>query len=198
MLSKDKVFIMGFILLIFLNIGALYKIWDLQREKGAWPFVVDLQQKLTSGNLQSLTGEEINLAIPDSLLTLVVFFSPSDCVGCLEEAKIWESLHEKFKESALKVIGVASSYRRNSVERFVQKEGLTFPIIFDYRGKQTLKLGVLFTPFKVVLNQWGGVLFTDVSHRRSDNQKKFGEIIEYLVKNRERYFLAGRFEPFLK
>ncbi len=198
MLTKDKIFVAGFILLIFMNIGALYRIWDLQREKKEWPLVVDLHQKLTSGNLNSLTGEEIDLTIPDSLLTLVIFFSPSDCVGCLEEAKIWENLHKEFKGYALRVIGVASSYKRNSVERFVQKEGLTFPIIFDYKGKQSLKLGILLTPFKVVLNQWGGILFTDPPHKGSEDQNKFGEIVEYLVKNRETYFVAGRFEPFIK
>ena len=61
------------------------------------------------------------------------------CGPCTDEMPALESLYRKFKQKGLSVLGVSVDQDRNAVQRFVNENKITFPIVTDGEGSVSSK-----------------------------------------------------------
>jgi thiol-disulfide isomerase/thioredoxin len=84
--------------------------------------------------LKSLTNENVSLASLKGKLVLIDFFYKS-CYPCMLALPVLQSLHEKYKDKGLMIIGIDPYDKRESnIAEFLAKRGITYPVLLE--GKQ--------------------------------------------------------------
>lgn len=136
--------------------------------------------------LSDLDGREFDSDALDAKLTLLIFFSVSDCPVCLEDAPFWEELNLKFGKRGLKVVGVGEAYDKEDLRRFASVKRLSFPILFDIGFEVKERFGDFATPAKVVLGSRREILLIqstwgDVEEQQHDREE-FTSGLERLLK----------------
>lgn len=111
-------------------------------------------------------------------LTLIVFFSPHDCVSCLGETSVWEELEREYGPKGLKVLGMVCSDDHLATGRFADAEGLSFPIVHVDSVYMKNRLGIAQTPFKVLLDSTLTVVYLNGPNSESLEQLRFKAVIE--------------------
>lgn len=135
--------------------------------------------------LQDLDGKEFDSDDLNSKLTLLIFFSVSDCPVCLEEARFWEGIEKQFSTKGVNVLGIGEAYDKQDLKRFVSVKKISFPVLFDKNFKVKQKFGDFTTPAKVVVNSKKEILL--IRHTPSDveeqehAQKEFTSVITQLL-----------------
>lgn len=85
--------------------------------------------------LTSLSNEKVSLESLKGKLILIDFFYKS-CYPCRLALPVLQSLHEKYKDKGLAIIGVDPYDKRESnIAEFLAKRGVTYPVLLQ--GKQT-------------------------------------------------------------
>lgn len=135
--------------------------------------------------LQDLHGEEFHLDRLNSKLTVLIFFSVSDCPVCLEEAAFWEEIKVDFSPKGVNVVGVGEAYGKQDLERFVAVKKLSFPVLFDKDFKVKRQFGDFITPAKVILNSRKEILFIQSATTDIDEQvhaqREFEKVLTELL-----------------
>lgn len=85
--------------------------------------------------LKSLSGETVRLSDLHGQAVLVNLWA-TWCPPCREEMPTLEKMYNEYKDQGLAVVGVNMTYQddRQAVAPFVEKHGLTFPILLDETG----------------------------------------------------------------
>lgn len=73
---------------------------------------------------------------------VVVNFWASWCVPCRDEAPVLQQTYERYRDDGLVVVGVDVNDFRADARRFMQKFGLTYPVVYDGKGSTIGKWGV--------------------------------------------------------
>jgi hypothetical protein len=110
---------------------------------------------------------------PDSDFTLFVFFSPTDCPGCLREAGVWQRLFQDRKTLHLSVIGIMNHCSQQEAEAARRELGITFPVLFDANSVLASSFGFQKTPEKILLNKQDQVILTSPSYQQEEMQRLF-------------------------
>jgi len=135
--------------------------------------------------LQDLHGKECDVDKLNSKLTVLIFFSVSDCPVCLEDAPFWEEIKVEFSPKGVNVVGVGEAYDKQDLERFVSVKKLSFPILFDKNFKVKRKFGDFITPAKVVVNSKKEILLirstTSDIEEQVHAQKEFKRVLTQLL-----------------
>jgi peroxiredoxin len=105
--------------------------------------------------LPDLEGRPVSLSSFGGRLVLLHFWA-TWCPTCREEMTI---LDQAARAHAGKVVilGVNLGEKRATVASYVEKTGLTFPILLDTRGKVASAYGVLSLPITLVISPDGRV-----------------------------------------
>jgi len=69
--------------------------------------------------------------------TVLVHIWATWCAPCLEELPSLESLYREYKDKGLTIMAVSIDKKKDTVKRFVEELGLTFPVLLDPKGKVT-------------------------------------------------------------
>lgn len=138
--------------------------------------------------LQDLDGKEFNSDDLNSKLTLLIFFSVSDCPVCLEEARFWEETKEQFNPKGVNVLGIGEAYDKQDLKRFVSVKKLSFPILFDKNYEVKQKFGDFTTPAKVLVNSKKEILLiqstsSDVEEQEHTRKEFTSVLIQLLAAN---------------
>lgn len=121
------------------------------------------------------TGEPINL-IPESKYRLLIFFSPTDCPSCLDEFRVWESLSSGYERSRLQVVGVLTNASLDESRSFMKALKPSFSLYLDNDKEIERTMGLPHdTPFKVLTDPNGKVVFADGPNYDPFKQKAFGD-----------------------
>jgi cytochrome c biogenesis protein CcmG/thiol:disulfide interchange protein DsbE len=80
------------------------------------------------------------------------------CLPCVKKLPRVEALHKKYKDRGLVVIGVHSAQGSTDVEKFLQKNGVTFPTAID-NGDSATRYTVMGWPTYFLINKTGNVVW---------------------------------------
>jgi cytochrome c biogenesis protein CcmG/thiol:disulfide interchange protein DsbE len=105
--------------------------------------------------LEDIAGEEISLSDLRGQVVLVNFWA-SWCPPCRAEMAAMEVAYNTYKERGFTILAINSTIqdKKSSAIDFVNENGLTFPILFDYDGSVTsaYRIGALPTSFFIDRN----------------------------------------------
>jgi len=73
---------------------------------------------------------------------VVVNFWASWCVPCRDEAPVLQKTYERYRDRGLVVLGVDVNDFRKDARRFMERYGLTYPVVYDGKGSTVGKWGV--------------------------------------------------------
>jgi cytochrome c biogenesis protein CcmG/thiol:disulfide interchange protein DsbE len=79
------------------------------------------------------------------------------CLPCRTEAPLLERFHQQYKDQVL-FLGVNVQDKESEALRFVQQYGLTFPSVYDERGRIGIEYGYYGVPETFIIDRNGIVL----------------------------------------
>jgi thiol-disulfide isomerase/thioredoxin len=137
-----------------------------------------LPEKTVAPNweLQSLEGEKISLNHLRGQLVLVDFFYKS-CYPCMLAIPGLQSLHEKYKNEGLKIIGIDIHDTKDSgIAGFLSKRGVTYPVVLG--GKDASEqYHVSGLPTIYLIDKVGKIIFS-----KDGYEKGFEETLEQIIR----------------
>ena len=106
--------------------------------------------------LPDIDGRQVSLSSFKGRLVLLHFWA-TWCPTCREEMTILEEAARAHTDS-LVILGVNLGEKRATVASYVEKTGITFPILLDTRGKVASAYGVLSLPITLAIGPDGKVV----------------------------------------
>jgi peroxiredoxin len=117
---------------------------------------------ITEGNvppdfeLITLDGEKMSLSSLEGKKVILNFWA-TWCPPCREEMPDMQKIHDEYEgEVVVAAVNLTSSEKNiDSVKRFVDELGLTFPVLLDEDGKINKQFEVLSYPTSYIINEDG-------------------------------------------
>jgi len=83
------------------------------------------------------------------------------CKPCMEQMPHFQSLQEKYKDQ-INILAVNININENMkyISDVISKNGLTMPVLLDKEGKLSEALGLVGTPFSVLINTDNNIVYT--------------------------------------
>ncbi len=94
---------------------------------------------------------------------IVVNFWASWCIPCKDEAPFLQKTYEANKEQGLVVIGIDAQDFRKDARRFLERFGLTYPVVYDGKGSTLGKWGVTGFPETFFVDRSGKLVGERIS-----------------------------------
>jgi len=104
-----------------------------------------------SGRL--ISGQYIRTSEFSSNFILLIFFNQLDCPDCLIESIVWNSVHNSFPDSIVKVVGIANGISASHLIKYIKEKQFDFPVIYDKEDSLKSKLKITITPLRVILDR---------------------------------------------
>lgn len=106
----------------------------------AWPATIG--DPAPNFSLPALSGQATSLDEFKGKVVLLNFWA-SWCTPCQEELPELQKIYQKYRERGFEVLGVNIDKKQANAEKFVQRLGLSFPVVLDpesatiraYRGR---------------------------------------------------------------
>ena len=92
-----------------------------------------------------------------------------------------ESLHQRFKGEKFSIIAIDLEESKDTVLKYVLKNGLSYFNLLDSDGQVSAMYGVRSTPMKMLIDKDGNLLAAALGYRDWE-QDEFIQLIETLVK----------------
>jgi len=149
---------------------------------------VDITKNAQSVLLSHLTLSDLRARLisrgflPGREYTLLVFFSPTDCPACLQEATQWQKLHLEGQGLNLSIVGIMNHPSISEGETYIKRFKVTFPILFDNRGLLRAHYKIIETPEKLLADSTGAILLRDHSNRTQERQIAFEQAVRKTLK----------------
>lgn len=80
--------------------------------------------------LKNLDGKTVRLTDYRGKVVLIDFWA-TWCPPCLKELPHIQTIHEKYREQGLVVLAISTDREKSAVPPFLEKNGYTFPVLFD-------------------------------------------------------------------
>lgn len=124
-------------------------------EKGEPPRQpAEIGKKAPPFALKSLEGKTVRLSDFEGKAVVIDFWA-SWCHACRDAARVLESLHEKYEDKGLVVLGITmdTGFRaEENVRAFIEKYGKTYPLLWD-DGRTSKTYRVINIPITYVLDK---------------------------------------------
>lgn len=140
--------------------GGLAKAVARGERPGAPDFTLERLDEEGNLNLSSLRGKAV-----------VLNFWASWCIPCKEEAPYLEQVWRKNRDRGLVVVGLDAKDFRRDARSFMQRFGLTFPVVYDGPGTTLKGYGVTGFPETFVIDRQGRVVEAFVGAVSSDDDR---------------------------
>lgn len=122
----------------------------------------DAKVGITEGNvppdfeLMTLDGEKMSLSSLEGKKVILNFWA-TWCPPCRKEMPDMQKIHDDYEgEVVVAAVNLTSSEKNiDSVKRFVDELGLTFPVLLDEDGKINKQFEVLSYPTSYIVNEDG-------------------------------------------
>lgn len=156
------------------SIPSYYRIKDYEPYKMPEPIKQDTLAP--DWAITSLKGDTVRLSELKGKLVLIDFFYKS-CYPCMQALPGLQSLHEKYGQKGLEVIGIDPyDKKEDNIGAFLAKRGVTYTILLG--GKQTVKdYSVSAYPTLFLVDRTGKVVYVQIGYGEG-TEKKLEEEIE--------------------
>lgn len=158
----------GLILVIVLIGIAIWEFVDQSEPQPKEQLTVETQTESNEGATRSavatdftlplLNGGDFSLSSTRGKITIVNFWA-SWCGPCQMEAPHLQSFYEKYKDR-VEIVAVNATHndKVKNAQKFVDENGLTFPILLDETGEINKMYGAFSYPLTVFLNEKGEII----------------------------------------
>ena len=119
--------------------------------------------------LQDLSGATRSLSDYRGKVVFLNFWA-TWCGPCRFEMPSMETLYQRFKAKGLVIVAVNLQEDRNSVQRFVDEYGLSFPVLLDTTGRVGATYGARSIPTTYIVDRDGFVLAGTIGTREWDTE----------------------------
>jgi len=130
--------------------------------------------------LPSLDGEQVKLSDFRGKVVLLNFWAPW-CPPCRAEIPSLEQLYEKYRGRDFVLLAVAEDEERN-VRNFVQKSGMSFPVLVDSNGKVYNSYRCRGVPTTLLIDREGVIVGRYLGMRDWTGQEFISKLEEVLGK----------------
>ena len=111
---------------------------------------------------------------------VLLYFWATWCSVCREGMPFIESLHSRFKDDGLKIIGVNVRESAEAVNAFMRENGFTFPSVLDGDGRLGTAYGVQAIPTNFLIDREGKIIARLVGRINSNNPNVYAAFEELL------------------
>ena len=136
----------------------------------------------TDIELKTTNNQWVNLQDELAEKVTIIDFWATWCKPCVNAMPKINSVHEKYKDKGVKVIGISVDSPRNQakVKPLAQSLKITYPILLDSNEELLQEFNVSVLPTLVILNAEGKVVFTHEGFTPGD-EKLLEKEIEKLL-----------------
>lgn len=132
-------------------------------------------------NLSTLPEGQSTLADYKGQFVLLNFWA-TWCPPCLEEMPSMESAFQRYKDRGFTVVAISSDEEgEDAVNPFIEKLGVTFPILLDPDKAIATTYGALNLPLSFLLNREGQVIAGSIGERDWASEEAISVLDELIV-----------------
>ncbi len=95
-----------------------------------------------------------------------------------------ENLHQEFKGEPFVLIGIDLQEKKETVRKYIRKNGLSFLNVLDSDGQVATLFGVTSTPVKFLIDSEGNMVGAALGYRDWE-QPEFRTLIKELIRQAE-------------
>jgi peroxiredoxin len=121
---------------------------------------------------QDLRGRPLTISQFKGQVVLVDFWA-TWCRPCLAELPNVKAAYEKFHDKGFEIVGISLDSERETLDRFLEKEAMTWPQTTDGRGwdsRLVRQYGIMSIPATYLLNREGRIVATDLRGEDLENE----------------------------
>ena len=113
--------------------------------------------KATDFTLQALDQQQYSLSDSQGKWTIVNFWA-SWCEPCKMEAPHLQRLYEEYHDQLeILAVNITKKDTRKDVQEFVNRNELTFPVLFDEQGDVSMMYGAFTIPTTIFIDEKGNI-----------------------------------------
>ncbi len=114
---------------------------------------------------QDMDGKTVDLATVIGKKPVMLIFWASWCPNCKSEVPKVNELVKKYQTQGMEFIGINVGFNdsEGKARRFMEKNGVSYPIIFDKKGDIPRQYGVQGVPTILVADKNGLIMFKNYS-----------------------------------
>lgn len=116
--------------------------------------IIDIGQKAPDMPMVGIDGEIFRLDRFNDKVIVLNFWA-TWCPPCTKEMPLLESTYKRYKEKGFVIVGINYNEDKERVSEFVNKAGVTFPIVIDNELKLTRTYRVLSLPATFFIDRKG-------------------------------------------
>ncbi len=132
--------------------------------------------------LNNLNGDAVSLSSLEGKVVLLNFWA-TWCGPCRSEMGSLESLYKKYRDQGFVVVGVNLQESPSDVKAFVEKFGLTFPILLDRSGRVGVTYGARGIPTTYLISKTGEVTSGVIGAHEWATQQMY-DLVQALLKEK--------------
>ena len=142
---------------------------------------LDAGAKMPEIGLNDLSGKPITVASLAGKVVIVDFWA-TWCAPCKEELPVLQKLYKKYGSKGLVVVGVSVDKDASNIKGFLNKLGVTFPIVHDANHQVSGRYKPPRMPSSYIVDRKGIVRFVHGGFRADDAAIFEKEIVGLLGK----------------
>lgn len=168
------------ILLVIINVFLVSKVKDCNRNS--------VFEKIFIKGLK----ERVSIPSRESVLTFIIYFSNNECRNCIEEIYYWNKLFKDLKREEIFILGLIP--QEEDIRALKEKVEIAFPVGHDRNGKIKNRFNISITPFKIIMDRSGKILYMSPSFSDKKLQESFYfEALELLREARLKEILTSHY-----
>ncbi|MDR2662305.1 MAG: TlpA family protein disulfide reductase [Treponema sp.] len=121
-------------------------------------------------SLALLTGGRTELSAYKGKVVLLNFWA-TWCPPCRAEMPSMETLYKRFKDQGLEILAVDCAEEKAVVERFIENNKYSYPVLLDTDGTVSSLYGIEAIPTSFILNREGKIIARIVGGLRWNDPK---------------------------
>ncbi len=123
-------------------------------------------------NIHTISGESIDLALPDGKTRLITFWAP-DCPISERNIPSVKWLQEHFAHEAFEVVAIAMPYSKPAqINSYVEKHAISYPVAHDSNSEMADAFpGVRFTPTTFLIDGDGNIIWKHIGRMKGSAAK---------------------------
>ncbi len=113
--------------------------------------------------LETLDGRTMSLSDYQGKIVMITIWA-TWCPPCVRETPRLVNIYNAYKDQGFVMLGINTTYqdKRDLVERFVEEQGITYPILLDQDGKVGAAYGGRLMPTSYLIDRTGKIVVTKV------------------------------------
>ena len=129
-------------------------------------------------SLKNLDGKAVALSDLLGQAPVIINFWATWCKPCVKELPYIEKIQKDFREQGLTVLAVSedSPWSVSKVKSFISGNRYTFTVLLDTNGDVLRKYGILGTPYTLLLDAEGRILYKHFGYRPGDEHALRAEV----------------------